>query len=301
MKTSVCRPLIPLVAALLVGSVSPLLAQGIQCTVNVNYQSVASSNKDQLVDLSTDIRDYINNYQWGADNIPDKITCTIDIFVQQATGENSYMAQAFIGSQRSIYKSNKGSAVLRLKDDSWEFTYVRGRPLNHNPLVFNDLTSFLDFYMNLVVAYDADTYDLMGGSPYFQRASDVSRLGRTTGQKGWQPTTTGYNRSQFIDDIMLPNCQPLRQASYLYHFGGLDSLAIDPVRGRENVARAIDLIGAVRNRVEPRNLAIRAFFEAKYQEIAEIFANDPDRSIYQKLSLIDPNHQKTYDQYLNRQ
>ncbi len=289
------------VAVLLVASMAPLFAQGIQCTVNVNYQSVASANKDQLIDLGNDIKDYINNFQWGADNVPDKITCSIDIFVQSATGENSYLAQVFVGSQRPIYKSNRGTAVMRLKDDSWEFTYVKGRPLNHNPMTFNDLTSVIDFYMYLVMGFDADTYDMMGGTTYFQRASDISRLGRTSSQKGWQPSTTGYNRSQFIDDLFLPTCQPLRQASYLYYFTGLDSLAINPARAQENIMRAIDIIAKVRNNVEPRNLAIRAFFDAKYQEIAEIFANYPDRTVYRKLSIIDPNHQKTYDDYMTRQ
>ena len=287
-------------AVLLLASLHTLHAQGINCTVNVNTQSVNSTNKDLLNNLGNDIKDYINNFQWGADNVPDKIPCSIDIFVQGATGDNSYLAQVFIGSQRPIYKSNKGSAVMRLKDDSWEFTYIKERPLNHNPMTFNDLTSFIDFYMYLVVAFDADTYDMLGGTPYFQRASDISRIGRTSGQKGWQPSTTGYNRSQFIDDLLLPTCQPLRQASYLYYFTGLDSLAINPARAQENVVRAIDIIARVRNNVEPRNLAIRAFFDAKYQEVSDIFADYPDRTIFRKLSIIDPNHQKTYDDYLNR-
>jgi len=40
------------------------------------------------------------------------------------------------------------------------------------------------------------------------------------------------------------------------------------------------------------------FFDAKYQELGDIFADYPDRTIYRKLSLIDPNHEKTYDDYL---
>lgn len=288
-------------AALLLVSAVPTRSQGIDATVNVNTQAVVSANKDMLINLGSDIKDYINNYQWGADNIPDKIPCTIDIFVQGVSGENSYVAQVFIGSQRPIFKANKGTIVLRLKDDSWEFTYIKGRPLNHNPFTFNDLTSFIDFYMNLVVGFDADTYDPMGGTAYFQRATDISRLGRNSGQKGWQPSTTGYNRSQFIDDFWLPNCQPMRQASYVYHFTGLDSLAIDRNRAQQNIVRALDIIAKVRGAVEPRNLVVRTFFDAKYQEIADLLSTYPDRTIYRKLSLIDPNHQKTYDDYLNRQ
>ncbi|HTX99900.1 MAG TPA: DUF4835 family protein [Bacteroidota bacterium] len=279
-------------------SFSPLSAQGINCTVTVNTQSVNSTNKDLLVNLASDLKDYINNFQWGADNVPDKIPCAIDVFVQGNTGDNSYLAQVFIGSQRPIYKSNKGTAVMRIKDDSWEFTYLKSRPINHNPGTFNDLTSFLDFYMYLVVGFDADTYDPLGGTPYFQRASDISRLARTSSQKGWQPSTTGYNRSQFIDDVLLPSTQPMRQAEYLYYFTGLDSLAIDRSRAQANIARAIDIIGKVRANVDPRNLALRVFFDAKYQELGDIFADYPDRTIYRKLSLIDPNHEKTYDDYL---
>lgn len=288
-------------AALFLVFTAPVFTQGIEATVNVNTQAVVSTNKDLLANLGSDIKDYINNYQWGADNIPDKIQCTIDIFVQGVTGENSYIAQVFVGSQRPIYKSNKGTVVLRLKDDSWEFTYIKGRPLNHNPFTFDDLTSFLDFYMNLIVGYDADTYDPMGGTKYFQRATDISRLGRNSGQKGWQPSTTGYNRSQFIDDFWLPNCQPMRQVTYIYYFTGLDSLAINRERAQENIVRALDIVAKVRNNVEPRNLVVRMFFDAKYQELADILSTYPDRTIYRKLSILDPNHQSTYDGYLTRQ
>ena len=288
------------IAVLVLLPQASLRAQGIECTVNVNYQSVISTNKDLLVDLGNEIKDYINNYQWGADNVPDKVTCSIDIFVQGLTGENTYLAQVFIGSQRPIFKSNRATAVTRLKDDNWEFTYIKGRPINHNPLAFNDLTSFLDFYMYLIVGFDADTYDMLGGSSYFQRASDISRIGRSSSQKGWQPSTTGYSRSQFIDDLMLPGCQSLRQASFIYHFMGLDSLALNPSRAQENVVRAIDIITKARANVEPRNLAFRCFFDAKYQEVAEVLESYPDRAIFRKLSVIDPNHQKTYDDYMKR-
>ncbi len=276
---------------------SPFQAQGIECTVNVNYESVVNNNKEQLRDLASDIREYVNSFQWGTDNVPDKIPCTVDVFVQGVTGENTYLAQVFIGSQRPIFKSNRGTAVLRLKDDSWEFTYIKGRPLNHNHLQYNDFSTFLDFYMTLVVAFDADTYDNLGGTTFFARAADLSRLGRSNGSKGWQPATSGYSRSQFVDDVLLPNCSAIRQASYIYHFTGVDSLSINAQRAQDNILRAAEMVGKVRVETGTRNLAVKTFFDTKYMELAEVFRTNPDRNVYYRLANIDPNHQKTYEEY----
>ena len=217
-----------MVGSLVVLFSASLPAQMVDCTVSVNYEAVSTTNKDLLRDLGTEIRDYVNNYQWGAENVQDKVKCTLDIFIQSVVAENRYQAQVFVGSQRPVYKSNKNTVVIRLKDDSWEFTYVKGRPLAHNPYSFNDLTSFLDFYMSLIVGYDSDTYDRDGGNAVFQRALDISSMGRSNGQKGWQAAASGYSRAGFIDELLLPKVEPLRLASFIYHYAGLDSMAISP-------------------------------------------------------------------------
>lgn len=276
---------------------SPLHAQMVDCTVSVNYDAVQNTNKDLLRDFASDIKEYVNNFQWGAENVPDKVKCTLDIFIQGVTGDNKYLAQVFVGSQRPVFKSKNSTAVIRLKDDAWEFTYVKSRPISHNLYSFNDLASLLDFYMSVVVGLDSDTYDRDGGNASFQRASDICSMGNSSGQKGWQVATTGYSRKQFIDEILMPKLEPVRLASYLYHFDGLDSLSIDPDRAKKNILLALDQILKVRNDYGTRSLLMKAFFDAKYQELAQLFATDTDRTIYRRLALVDPNHQATYDEY----
>ncbi|HEX9005892.1 MAG TPA: DUF4835 family protein [Bacteroidota bacterium] len=288
-----CLPAVALAIAL----PAPSRAQGVDCTVNVNYEAVTGTYKDLLRNFASDVKEYVNSYQWGAENVPDKVKCTLDIFIQGVTGDNQYNAQVFIGSQRPVYKSNKSTAVLRLKDDAWQFVYIKGRPINHNPMSFSDLASFLDFYMYLIVGYDSDTYDRDGGSIMLQHALDISRMGKATGQTGWQAATTGYSRSQFIDEIMLPKSEALRSAYYIYHYAGLDSMAIDQDRGRSNVLAALDMVGKVRNDLGGRNLVIKSFFDTKYQEIAQLFSAGSDRSVFVRLSSIDPNHIATYEEY----
>lgn len=276
-------------------------AQQIEASVTVNYEAVQTSNKDLLQDFKPDIEAYLNNYQWNDQgDIHEKIKCNFDIFIKGVVGENRYSAQMFIGSKRKLYKSEKTSAVLRLFDETWEFTYVRNRVINHNSHTFTDLASVLDFYVFVIIGYDYDTYEKLSGTPFLQRAADVASLGRSSGQKGWLPSKSGYSRVQFIDELNDNKFAPVRSASYIYHFAGLDSLAVNPGRGWSNILRALDIIAKTKASVDPRNVVIRSFFDTKYLEISETFFSYPNQDVYIKFSNIDPSHQKTYDEYLKK-
>jgi hypothetical protein len=269
-------------------------AQQLECGVNVNYESVSTTHKDLLANFGADIQYYLNNYPWGPDS-DIKVSCNMSIFIQSVIGENRYSAQVAIVSQRERLGSEKNTAMVRLKDDQWEFTYVQNRPLNHNPSDFNDLTSFLDFYAFLILGYDYDSYEPLGGTDWFRKASDVANLGRSRGQQGWQGSTGTYSRTQLIDDILNPTLTPVRLAGYEYHFAGLDSLMLNPNQAYERILKALEGIGEARKKSDPRNLAMRVFFDAKHLEIAELFQNYPDPGIYRKLGQIDPMHISTYE------
>jgi hypothetical protein len=275
---------------------TPARTQQIDCTIKVNYEAVGNSNKDLLQNFEEDVRSYMNNYQWGPEQLDEKIRLSLDIFIQGASGENKYLAQVFVGSQRPIYGGNKNTAVVRLFDEAWEFTYIKDRPINHAPHSFSDLASFLDFYAYLALGYDYDTYEQQGGTPWFQKASDIASLGRSSSQKGWQ-SNSGYSRAQIVTDLLNPTVGAIRDASFQYHFGGLDSLSVNRQKGLANVARAIEKIAVARKTLDPRNLAFKTFFDTKYMEIAEILREYPDRGIYVTLTRVDPYHQSTYDEF----
>ena len=281
--------------ALVIGS-SSAPAQEVDCTVNVNYEAIPTSNKDLLRDFASDVKNYLAAYNWGPGNASDKVKVTVDIFIQNVTGENRYGAQVFIGSQRPIYGSEQSTAVVRLFDELWEFTYIRNRPLNHNLYAFNDLTSFLDFYMILVLGYDYDTYERLSGTPLFQKAADIANMGRSSGQKGWQQTTSNFSRVQLIDELLNPTFEQVRAASYTYHFCGLDSLAIDKANAYSNMIQAVKAIGAAKQKVDSRNLVIKLWFDSKAKELGEVFLDYPDPRVYLLFNNIDPSHIKTYEE-----
>ena len=271
-------------------------AQQADVTVIVNYDQIPTTNKDLLRDFASDVKTYLSNYNWGGGNPGDKVKCTFTVQFQSVIGENRYSAQVFIGSQREIYQSTQSTVVVRLFDQGWQFTYLKTKPLNHNPYAYDDLTSFLDFYMDLIMGYDADTYAKMSGTALFQKAADVASMGRSTGDQGWQPATSGYSRIQLSDELMNTVFQPVRAALWYYHFAGLDSLAINRDRAWQNMITAINLIAKAKQNADLRNVVIKSFFDAKAKELADKFIDYPDVSVYSLLESVDPNHQQVYEE-----
>jgi hypothetical protein len=272
-------------------------AQELDCIVKVNFESVPIGNKDLLVNFESDVRDYVTTYRWTTDNLTVKTQCTFNINIQSVVGQERYSAQVFIGSSRPIYNGSQNSAVLRLFDEAWEFTYVKGRPIIHNINTFNDLASFLDFYAYLILGYDYDTYDNLNGNPHFQKAADIASLARSSGGKGWQPAKSGYSRPQLIEEILNAKFAPVRSASFIYHFSGLDSMATSSARAYKNIVDALMMIGEVKRTADARNQIIKAFFDVKHEELAKLFVGYSDPKIYLELAAIDPSHQTIYEEY----
>ena len=271
----------------------------VDCAVQVNYESVPTSSKELLVNFESDVRNYVNNYQWGEGDPDEKISCTLNIFVKSVIGENQYVAQVFVGSQRPIYGSDQSTAVLRLMDENWEFTYVKERPIDHNIYTFSSLGSFLDFYMLLILGYDYDTYERLGGTPYLRRppTSPVgairqgSGMGRDLGivqpDKARQRATQREYRAGASRDVGLP----------LQRVGLVGIRQVSRAGG--TYCGHLEVVGAARKKLDPQNLTLRLLFETKNLEIASIFETYPDRSVYIRLSKIDPSHTGIYEERRN--
>jgi hypothetical protein len=273
------------------------VAQELEFDVTIDAQQVPAANKEYLSRFADEVKKYLNDYRWTTeDYLGEKIHCTMSIFFLSGSPDNRYSARVFIGCQRPIYRSNKGTLVLRILDDKWEFNYVTGQAFRHNESEFDPLLSFLDFYAYLIIGYDADTFAELSGTQYFQRASDIATRGATENSKGWQKGGTGYSRQQVGEDLLNSKYASIRKAYFIYHFHGLDMMQASSNRALDNMLYAIDLIGKAQ---KAENMALplaRIFFEAKYQEIADRFSTYPDRSVITRFADYDPTHQRDYEQ-----
>jgi len=276
---------------------SPAAAQNLDVTLKINTESISVNYRENVRDFQQELENYLRNYAYGDPDNKERIPVSLEIFMLSGPDDGKYTAPAFIAASRPVFGGGQSTATVRLMDDLWEFTYVRGRAIEHTTFSFSDLGSFLDFYMLFILGFDYDTYDPLGGTPYFLKEADVATLGVSSGLKSWTPTLGGYSRARFVREMLSPQFEPLRKASWKYHFAGLDSLAFNRPRAQQRMLEALEEIGASRKSLDPQNIAIKAFFDTKYLEIAQIFLDYPDKNVYGRLMRIDPNHQKTYEEY----
>lgn len=278
---------------------SSLFAQ-LDCDVTLNLTQVPQF-REQLQNFEQDIENYINSQRWTNDDLGgDKIKCSMNIFFTSATNDNNYQAQVFIGSQRPIYvgknPSQKSTPMMRIFDDKWEFTYIKGQPLYRNETQFDALTDLIDFYMYLIVGLDYDSYDVQSGTPFFQKCYMFVNQAPSSA-KGWERSASStYTKFQLIDDILNPKFQPFREGWYTYHFKGLDLIATKPDKAMENIVGFLKILAELKKTSNPRAQIFKTFFDAKYGELAELFKGYSDPSVYQLLIGLDQAHQSTYSE-----
>jgi hypothetical protein len=284
---------------LLVLVIPAILAAQIDCDVTVNFDNVPVY-KEQLQNFKQDIETYINSQRWTNDDLGgEKIKCTMNIFFVSSNSDNSYQAQAFIGSQRPIFigknPSSRSTPMLRIFDDKWEFTYLKGQPLYRNETQYDALTDFIDYYMYLIMGFDYDSYEKLSGTPFFQKSMQFCAQAPSSA-KGWdRGTGTTYSKYQLVDDILNPKNQPFREGFYFYHLKGLDLLATKPEIGYKNMISLLNQIGELKN-TSARQLLFKTFFETKYGELADVFKGFSDKTIYLTLVRLDQAHQNAYEE-----
>lgn len=275
--------------------------QEINCDVKLNTENLTAEALENIFDFEQRLEDYINNYRWTKDDFGNqRIKCSFDIFFKGSPSENRYTAQVFIGSQRQIYKSDKSTGTVRILDDKWEFTFVRNQPLHHNNPQYDPVTSFIDFYIYIILGFDYDSFKPTDGTDFFQKAVDIASKARSGGgaSAGWDLKSSGtYNRIQFIEEIINPKNKIVREAFYGYHYKGLDLLTRNKSKALENILKAVESIGNFQKKINERMILIKTFFDTKYLELCELYLDSKDPEIYTKLGTYDPAHLKNYEEY----
>jgi hypothetical protein len=288
--------------------ISPALinAQELDPIVDVDVTSLNADVRDRLSDFKNDITNYLTKTKFTDEAIvndvkgkPYKIKCNYQIFFTSSTGFTSYAAQVVIFVQRNIFKSTNFTSLIKIKDDSWNFDYIRGQSFYHDDLKFNTLTSFLDYYAYMIIGLDDDSWEYKLGDKRFQKARDIVNLAsvNSSTNPGWTNNSSlVVSRNSYPQELLDSKYENYRKGFWMYHFAGIDSIKFNKRTALERMAEAIDLIGKTKRGVI-KSFVIKAFFEAKYLEIAQTLVDYYDKTIYRRLSEIDPDHASTYDEF----
>ena len=283
-----------------------LSAQELKFNVFIDSQKLVtqqSSETEIFDDLQKSISNFLNNQQWTPDEFKkgEQISCNLVITLTESPTQNSFRGTAQIQSTRTIYNTNYESNLLLYVDRDFNFNYVEAQPLIFNVNSFTDnLTSILAFYVYVVLALDYDSFEENGGAPYVENAFNIANIAQQSSESGWRRGQSTLNRFWLAENLNAQQMIEFRKAIYDYHRAGLDRFMIDADSSRQVILGSLEKISEV-NRLKPSAVLTNIFFDAKYNEIVNIFQEatpELKKKVHTLLIRLDPGHREKYDELL---
>ena len=270
------------VLILLVGSFS--WAQFIEINAELDLRRLSEGERQLFTTLADDIENYLLNTQFSA--ITNDLGMAIDIrlvleSVSQGGSQTTINAQAIFSNKLDQYFYAKGI----------QFPYYQGRKMYYTT-AFDPLASFLDYYAFMFIATELDTWDYLGGTSFFNRAIELSDLGKDSDwSSGWDDR---WKKSRKIKSN-----QYLRSMRFNY-FMALDALAAEKV-DLTIVINAMNTFHEDLLALDKKlgsNKETLHFLKAYHESIAELLSLLNLKDALELLIMYDHDHKKVYESYL---
>ena len=265
-----------------------VFAQELNCNLVVNAQLTGNENVQVFKTLEKQLNEFVNNTRWT--NKPfaleERIDCSMVININDYDSD-TFQANIQVQSVRPVHNSTYVSTVYNFNDKDFNFNYLEYQNLNFNPTQFqSNLISVLTFHIYMILGVDADTFELNGGDEYYDQALDIANYSQQGNVPGWAPPKGGdQTRRVLIDNVLSKTYSVYRTALYQYHREGLDVMSSDVKKGKSVIAITLMGFNDLHKR-RPNSFLVRTFFDAKADEISDIFSAGPNVNITELVSVL---------------
>ncbi len=263
-------------------------SQELNCTVNVIAQQTGNENNVVFKTLEKQLTEFVNSTKWTDKTFgpQERINCSMVINVK-GYDNDLFSASLQVSSSRPIFNSTYSSPVYNYNDKEFNFQYLEFQNLVYNPQQFeSNLISVLSFHVYMILAMDADSFALDGGSDYFKQAQTIANYSQQLNGQGWKLEDGLQSRFALIDNLMSPTYKEMRSAMYNYHIEGLDIMNDSPKKGKSQIVSALGELKKV-HRKRPNSYLMRVFFDAKADEIMDILSGGPSVNITEAIDILN--------------
>jgi Domain of unknown function (DUF4835) len=282
-------------------------SQELNCTVTINSDQVASAsaNKSIFTTLTKSMMEFLNNRRWTEMTFAssERIECSINMVVKKVDGD-MITADLQVQSRRPVFGANYKSTLFNYKDNFFSFKYKEFDQLEMNgPTSFSsNLTAVLAYYAYIIIGYDMDSFSRLGGSPYFTLAESIVNASQGTdgyNDGGWEASFKNTkNRYALINNLNDEAFKKFRNFIYEYHRLGLDEMSANAENARARISTGLPLLREA-NRARPSAIAITTFFDAKDDELINIYTKASTKEKADALEIfndINPTKSSRYEQ-----
>ena len=265
------------------------MAQELNCNLVVNAQQTGNENVQVFKTLQKQLQEFVNNTRWTNKTFSqqERIDCGMVINILNYNSD-SFQATIQVQSARPVHNSTYATPVYNFNDTDFNFRYLEYQNLNFSATQFeSNLVSVIAFHVYMILAMDADTFEPNGGQKYYELARDIANYSQQGNIKGWEPPSGGdQTRRVLIDNVLSKTYSEFRQTLYDYHRLGLDSMSKNTNEAKATIASSLVNFETLHKR-RPNSFLVRTFFDAKADEISDIFSSGPNVKISQLVSVLN--------------
>ena len=259
-------------------------SQFTEVKAELDLRRLSEGDRQLFTTLAEDIENYLLNTQFSADANDLEVVIDIRLVLESVSRGGSQTiinAQAIFSNKLDQYFYAKGI----------QFPYSQGRKMYYTT-AFDPLASFLDYYAFMFIATELDTWKYMGGTTFFNRAIELSDLGKDSDWSvGWDDR---WKKSRKIKSN-----QYLRSMRFNY-FTALDALGAEEVDITivKNAMSTFHEDLLTLDKKLGSNKETLHFLKAYHESIAELLSALNLKDTLELLLLYDHDNKKVYESYL---
>ena len=163
-------------------------------------------NQEKLSGLADQLDRYINSFEWCPDDYKYKVPVSVNVYFEEAKAtsrEDRYEARLIISNESDVQYS----------DYRWDFDLEAHPQLQHTQ-TYKPFTGMIEFYLYLILGFEFDRIEKLGGRDYFQKARDVLEQAKFSRFiRGWD------RREDILVEVLSSENQPKREMKFYYYTG----------------------------------------------------------------------------------
>ena len=269
-------------------------SQELNCNVVVNAQQTGNENFPIFKTLEKQLKEFVNNTKWTNKTFTsqERIDCSMIVNIVGYNSE-SFQASLQVQSSRPVFGSSFTTPIYNFNDKDFNFRYLEYQNLIFNPVQYDsNLVSVLAFHVYMILGLDAESFAENSGDTYFKQAQTIVDYSQQDNYQGWKLADGLQSRFALIDNMLSPTFKEYKEVMYSYHRKGLDVMSGNAKEGKEQIAASLKQFQAMNSR-RPNSFLLRTFFDAKADEIEQIFSDGPNvniASVKEILQKVAPMH-----------
>jgi hypothetical protein len=255
------------------------ISQQFSSNVIVNSESLNQTNNSVFKNLEQSIIFFVDKNQWSNDNLKDFEKIKLNILITINKYEDGFFNADFeFQAFRPVLNSTYLTTIFKYVDKNIQFSFNEFDQILFSENQFqSNLSSLLAFYLNIVIGIDKDSYVYNSGEFYFNKSKNILNLANQKNNSGWSSSSSGgvLNKFWLIDNLSSPNSKEFKDFIFNYHSNGLDLMYNNLKEAKNNIITYLSYLKPLKRR-SPNSILLKILFDAKSDEINEIFLGGPE-------------------------